>query len=235
MLGAHEHPRRSFLGGSWQWRSLSLLPSSLLFILLLCHGDRARPRPRKCLFLLLHHPPPSGMLGAGGHGGTGPAPHPSPCCQGPLPRVTQANHAVSPPCSIDSSEAQAGGMAGGSAGPGSQLVAPNPVFPPSQSSLALPNGERARTISEYLSSSKKRKVEEKDFGTDYVSPGLRGMGCPCPHGCVRSCPCSWHIPAGSWGGLGPFGSNRPLCCRAAMQTKVKTTWWWMRSVLGWGW
>ncbi|NXK72080.1 TLE1 protein, partial [Amazona guildingii] len=28
---------------------------------------------------------------------------------------------------------------------------------------------RARTISEYLSSSKKRKVEEKDFGTDYGS------------------------------------------------------------------
>ncbi|NXD72018.1 TLE1 protein, partial [Eolophus roseicapillus] len=37
------------------------------------------------------------------------------------------------------------------------------------SSLALPNGERARAISEYLSSSKKRKVEEKDFGTDYGS------------------------------------------------------------------
>ncbi|KAM9516050.1 transducin-like enhancer protein 1 isoform 2-T2 [Guaruba guarouba] len=40
---------------------------------------------------------------------------------------------------------------------------------PGPSSLALPNGERARTISEYLSSSKKRKVEEKDFGTDYGS------------------------------------------------------------------
>ncbi|NWX06072.1 TLE1 protein, partial [Caloenas nicobarica] len=37
------------------------------------------------------------------------------------------------------------------------------------SSLALPNGERARSISEYLSSSKKRKVEEKDFVTDYGS------------------------------------------------------------------
>ncbi|NXL67302.1 TLE1 protein, partial [Chordeiles acutipennis] len=36
-------------------------------------------------------------------------------------------------------------------------------------SLSLPNGERARTISEYLSSSKKRKVEEKDFVTDYGS------------------------------------------------------------------
>ncbi|NXX73791.1 TLE1 protein, partial [Urocolius indicus] len=38
-------------------------------------------------------------------------------------------------------------------------------------SLALPNGERARAISEYLSSSssKKRKVEEKDFITDYGS------------------------------------------------------------------
>ncbi|NXT40453.1 TLE1 protein, partial [Pelecanoides urinatrix] len=37
------------------------------------------------------------------------------------------------------------------------------------SSLALPNGERARAISEYLSSTKKRKVEEKDFVTDYGS------------------------------------------------------------------
>ncbi|NXK29516.1 TLE1 protein, partial [Arenaria interpres] len=36
-------------------------------------------------------------------------------------------------------------------------------------SLVLPNGERARAISEYLSSSKKRKVEEKDFITDYGS------------------------------------------------------------------
>ncbi|KFV61673.1 Transducin-like enhancer protein 1, partial [Dryobates pubescens] len=36
-------------------------------------------------------------------------------------------------------------------------------------SLVLPNGERARAISEYLSSSKKRKVEEKDFVTDYGS------------------------------------------------------------------
>ncbi|NXS13928.1 TLE1 protein, partial [Neodrepanis coruscans] len=37
------------------------------------------------------------------------------------------------------------------------------------SSLVLPNGERARAIAEYLSSSKKRKVEEKDFVTDYGS------------------------------------------------------------------
>ncbi|KFP05047.1 Transducin-like enhancer protein 1, partial [Calypte anna] len=42
-------------------------------------------------------------------------------------------------------------------------------FPAAVGSLALPNGERARTISEYLSSSKKRKVEEKDFVTDYGS------------------------------------------------------------------
>ncbi|XP_068025601.1 transducin-like enhancer protein 1 isoform X1 [Melanerpes formicivorus] len=40
---------------------------------------------------------------------------------------------------------------------------------PGPSSLVLPNGERARAISEYLSSSKKRKVEEKDFVTDYGS------------------------------------------------------------------
>ncbi|NXD98980.1 TLE1 protein, partial [Chaetorhynchus papuensis] len=37
------------------------------------------------------------------------------------------------------------------------------------SSLVLSNGERARAIAEYLSSSKKRKVEEKDFVTDYGS------------------------------------------------------------------
>ncbi|NWV59172.1 TLE1 protein, partial [Malurus elegans] len=36
-------------------------------------------------------------------------------------------------------------------------------------SLALSNGERARAIAEYLSGSKKRKVEEKDFVTDYGS------------------------------------------------------------------
>ncbi|KAJ7396352.1 Transducin-like enhancer protein 1 [Pitangus sulphuratus] len=40
---------------------------------------------------------------------------------------------------------------------------------PGPSSLTLPNGERARAIAEYLSSSKKRKVEEKDFVTDYGS------------------------------------------------------------------
>ncbi|XP_063259313.1 transducin-like enhancer protein 1 isoform X3 [Prinia subflava] len=40
---------------------------------------------------------------------------------------------------------------------------------PGPSSLALSNGERARAIAEYLSSSKKRKVEEKDFATDYGS------------------------------------------------------------------
>uniref|UniRef100_A0A8C8RRV9 Groucho/TLE N-terminal Q-rich domain-containing protein n=1 Tax=Pelusios castaneus TaxID=367368 RepID=A0A8C8RRV9_9SAUR len=37
------------------------------------------------------------------------------------------------------------------------------------SSLPLPNGERVRAISEYLSGSKKRKAEEKDFVTDYGS------------------------------------------------------------------
>ncbi|XP_031460557.1 transducin-like enhancer protein 1 isoform X2 [Phasianus colchicus] len=40
---------------------------------------------------------------------------------------------------------------------------------PGPSSLVLPNGDRARAISEYLSSNKKRKVEEKDFVTDYGS------------------------------------------------------------------
>ncbi|NWX16798.1 TLE1 protein, partial [Aegotheles bennettii] len=49
------------------------------------------------------------------------------------------------------------------------VTAPNAASPPPKSSLALPNGERARAISEYLSSSKKRKVEEKDFVTDYGS------------------------------------------------------------------
>ncbi|XP_041271091.1 transducin-like enhancer protein 1 isoform X3 [Onychostruthus taczanowskii] len=40
---------------------------------------------------------------------------------------------------------------------------------PGPSSLALSNGERARAIAEYLSGSKKRKVEEKEFVTDYGS------------------------------------------------------------------
>ncbi|KAM8795103.1 transducin-like enhancer protein 1 [Eudromia elegans] len=40
---------------------------------------------------------------------------------------------------------------------------------PGPSSLALRNGDRARAISDYLSSSKKRKVEDKDFATDYGS------------------------------------------------------------------
>lgn len=66
-----------------------------------------------------------------------------------------------------------------------------------QSSLALPNGERARSISEYLSSSKKRKVEEKDFVTDYVSPQL---GHPCP---LLS---SLHLQHPSW----ERGSRKPL-------------------------
>ncbi|XP_053157822.1 transducin-like enhancer protein 1 isoform X2 [Hemicordylus capensis] len=42
---------------------------------------------------------------------------------------------------------------------------------PGPSSLALSNGERMRAISEYLSSSKKRKTEEKEYGTDYGSDG----------------------------------------------------------------
>ncbi|XP_053228240.1 transducin-like enhancer protein 1 isoform X1 [Podarcis raffonei] len=42
---------------------------------------------------------------------------------------------------------------------------------PGPSSLALSNGERMRAISEYLSSSKKRKTEEKEYATDYGSDG----------------------------------------------------------------
>ncbi|XP_054836229.1 transducin-like enhancer protein 1 isoform X2 [Eublepharis macularius] len=42
---------------------------------------------------------------------------------------------------------------------------------PGPSSLALSNGERMRAISDYLTSSKKRKSEEKDYGTDYGSDG----------------------------------------------------------------
>ncbi|XP_061456926.1 transducin-like enhancer protein 1 isoform X2 [Rhineura floridana] len=42
---------------------------------------------------------------------------------------------------------------------------------PGPSSLALSNGERMRAISEYLNSSKKRKAEEKEYGTDYGSDG----------------------------------------------------------------
>ncbi|XP_038628466.1 transducin-like enhancer protein 1 isoform X2 [Tachyglossus aculeatus] len=40
---------------------------------------------------------------------------------------------------------------------------------PGPSSVALPNGERPRTLSEYLSGNKKRKADEKDFVPDYSS------------------------------------------------------------------
>lgn len=75
-------------------------------------------------------------------------------------------------------------------------------------------------------------MEEKDFVTDYVSPGLGGLGHPHPllQGNVWSCLRLRHFPGGSEGSLSPFVSNCPLRFRAAMQTKVKTTWWWMRSV-----
>ncbi|KAL8177869.1 UNVERIFIED_CONTAM: Transducin-like enhancer protein 1 [Gekko kuhli] len=42
---------------------------------------------------------------------------------------------------------------------------------PGPSSLALSNGERMRAISDYLTGGKKRKSEEKDYGTDYGSDG----------------------------------------------------------------
>ncbi|XP_077188260.1 transducin-like enhancer protein 1 isoform X2 [Paroedura picta] len=42
---------------------------------------------------------------------------------------------------------------------------------PGPSSLALSNGERMRAISDYLAGGKKRKSEEKDYGTDYGSDG----------------------------------------------------------------
>lgn len=104
-----------------------------------CHGDRAGPRPRKCLFLLLRHFPPAvhalaGALRAGGHAGnrsSGPAPRPRPHCRhgcegesgwvlspwGPPPHVAWANHAV-PPSSVPllaplaGAEARAGGTGG---------------------------------------------------------------------------------------------------------------------------
>ncbi|XP_044125720.1 transducin-like enhancer protein 1 isoform X1 [Bufo gargarizans] len=44
---------------------------------------------------------------------------------------------------------------------------------PGPSCLTLPNGERVRTLSDYLNSNKKRKTEEKDFGTDYGSDADR--------------------------------------------------------------
>ncbi|XP_072260846.1 transducin-like enhancer protein 1 isoform X5 [Pyxicephalus adspersus] len=49
---------------------------------------------------------------------------------------------------------------------------------PGPSCVTLPNGERVRTLSDYLNSNKKRKTEEKDFGTDYQvekagTPGLK--------------------------------------------------------------
>ncbi|XP_063003080.1 transducin-like enhancer protein 1 isoform X2 [Elgaria multicarinata webbii] len=42
---------------------------------------------------------------------------------------------------------------------------------PGPSSLVLSNGERMRAISDYLNSSKKRKAEDKEYGTDYGSDG----------------------------------------------------------------
>ncbi|PIO41101.1 hypothetical protein AB205_0115360, partial [Aquarana catesbeiana] len=44
---------------------------------------------------------------------------------------------------------------------------------PGPSCVTLPNGERVRTLSDYLNSNKKRKTEEKDFGTDYGSDADR--------------------------------------------------------------
>lgn len=82
-------------------------------------------------------------------------------------------------------------------GPPAPNTAPNTASntaPLPQSSLVLPNGDRARAISEYLSSSKKRKVEEKDFVTDYVSAG-KGLGG------------AWHVPIPS--GRAPTSTH---CC-----------------------
>uniref|UniRef100_A0ACB8F1Y4 Uncharacterized protein n=1 Tax=Sphaerodactylus townsendi TaxID=933632 RepID=A0ACB8F1Y4_9SAUR len=56
----------------------------------------------------------------------------------------------------------------------SRAQAPNAVLYKAfllPSSLALSNGERMRAISDYLTGSKKRKSEEKDYGTDYGSDG----------------------------------------------------------------
>ncbi|XP_050177112.1 transducin-like enhancer protein 1 isoform X3 [Myiozetetes cayanensis] len=82
---------------------------------------------------------------------------------------------------------------------------------PGPSSVALPNGERARAIAEYLSSSKKRKVEEKDFVTDYVSLGLGGAGWPHPFlwGKEWNCLCLRCIPRQEQGWL------QPLCLQVS--------------------
>ena len=137
-----------------------------------------------------------------------PLSHPFPF---PFPNVVLADPpAASPPLFLHQ-PAMWGGV-GAAIGPPAPNTAPN-TAPLPQSSLVLPNGDRARAISEYLSSSKKRKVEEKDFVTDYVSAGreLGGLARP-------------HSPR-------PGTHKHPLpCCRAAMRTKAKTTWWWMRSV-----
>lgn len=74
--------------------------------------------------------------------------------------------------------------------------------------------------------------------------GWGGLGHPRPpalQGAEQSCPHLWHFPGRSKGSPSPSGSNRPLHFRAAMRTKAKTTWWWMRSVCWgagggrWGW
>ena len=161
------------------------------------HGDRARPGSCKCL----SHPFPI------------PSPSPFPSLSLPLSQCRVGRPPSSIPTPIPSPTCNVGwGGVGAAIGPPAPNTAPN-TAPLPQSSLVLPNGDRARAISEYLSSSKKRKVEEKDFVTDYVSAGreLGGLARP-------------HSPR-------PGTHKHPLpCCRAAMRTKAKTTWWWMRSV-----
>ncbi|XP_030919113.1 transducin-like enhancer protein 1 [Geospiza fortis] len=76
-----------------------------------------------------------------------------------------SHHAPPIPLTPHPSGMQPAGLAGISSASG--LAATD--RDPGPSSLALSNGERARAIAEYLSSSKKRKVEEKEFVTDYGS------------------------------------------------------------------
>uniref|UniRef100_A0A8C8EBL5 Transducin-like enhancer protein 1 n=2 Tax=Telluraves TaxID=3073808 RepID=A0A8C8EBL5_9STRI len=216
----HEHPgthgrcgrlSRGALSGGTACPSFPPPPAAPLR----CHGDRTRPRPGKSLFLLLLRFPrwdPAGGWLWGGRvllPGRGSAPStvgwggPSPW--GPFPTSRGQTTPSPPPRSFGRSCSPnwwRGGCTRALRAPGAS-AAPRRccrcwergtnAASPAQSSLALPNGERARAISEYLSSSKKRKVEEKDFVTDYVSPGLGGLGRPRAllRGEEWSCPRLW--------------------------------------------
>ncbi|MEE6487421.1 hypothetical protein FKM82_014893 [Ascaphus truei] len=99
---------------------------------------------------LSHHPPPIPLT-----------PHPSSLQGQGLAAATSASSllALSGVLGLQSQLAAKEGL----------LDADHRERDPGPSCVTLPNGERVRTLSDYLNSNKKRKAEEKDFGTDYGS------------------------------------------------------------------